>query len=73
MDCKICFEKKNSMKKLTCGHSTCTECWDDWESVCNQVTCPFCRYQIPKSAIDRFLDIMFDVMEVLSEYNEIMY
>jgi hypothetical protein len=41
-DCCICLEIKKNIK-LTCGHSTCFECFEEWSFVNEDRPCPLCR------------------------------
>ena len=51
MNCKICFDDKesNEVTTLDCSHSFCTECIDQWKSKAN--TCPLCRAPFAKEAV----------------------
>ena len=43
-ECTIClkeFENGNSVTKLKCGHTFCTECIEKWFE--ESITCPYCR------------------------------
>ena len=41
MQCPVCFENREEIQKLDCGHSFCKPCINTWLEAHN--TCPCCR------------------------------
>ena len=41
LSCTVCFEFMSHPCVLTCGHTTCAPCWDEWKE--RHSTCPTCR------------------------------
>lgn len=56
MDCPICFNefdlKERYPKVLTCGHTYCTGCVEDYVFMGNNRSCPFCKKGIGYSNIE---------------------
>lgn len=48
-NCPICYNYifKNISKVLSCNHSFCIDCFNNWKNACNEksllITCPMCR------------------------------
>ena len=48
-ECIICYRRRTQVAVLTCGHQTCTQCWQRWKRKEKRdfgrdiPTCPLCR------------------------------
>ncbi|XP_033119904.1 protein wech-like isoform X2 [Anneissia japonica] len=78
LECTICFNRFKNPKSLTCLHSFCLACLEDWVKVNGELTCPTCSksYPIPKGGLQKlppntFLNNLLETMEQISEKDQI--
>lgn len=41
-ECCVCYNTR-PLRKTTCNHEFCSECWDKWFVIARKVNCPYCR------------------------------
>ncbi|XP_033119957.1 E3 ubiquitin-protein ligase TRIM56-like [Anneissia japonica] len=77
LECTICFKRLKNPKSLTCLHSFCLACLEDWVKVNGELTCPTCSksYPIPKGGLQNlppntFLNNLLETMEQISEKDQ---
>ncbi|XP_033098231.1 uncharacterized protein LOC117102138 [Anneissia japonica] len=77
LECTICFNRLKNPKSLTCLHSFCLACLEDWVKVNGELTCPTCSksYPIPKGGLQKlppntFLNNLLETMEQISEKDQ---
>ncbi|XP_033098230.1 tripartite motif-containing protein 2-like isoform X2 [Anneissia japonica] len=77
LECTICFKRLKNPKSLTCLHSFCLECLEDWVKVKGQLTCPTCSksYHIPEGGLQElppntFLNNLLETIEQISEKDQ---
>ena len=75
MECSVCYERLQAPLKLSCKHSFCRKCIEEWyiSSPAETPGCPTCRRPIRNSSLDesrakRQEDQLFG--EVLDQYLE---
>ncbi|XP_071944860.1 E3 ubiquitin-protein ligase TRIM56-like [Antedon mediterranea] len=78
LECKICFNRLNEHRTLTCLHSFCLSCLDNWLKKTNKVSCPTCSktYQIPEGGLKKlppntFLKNLLETIEQFSNTDQI--
>ncbi|XP_033116090.1 uncharacterized protein LOC117116206, partial [Anneissia japonica] len=77
LECTICFNKLKNPKSLTCLHSFCLACLEDWVKVNGELTCPTCSKScpIPKGGLQKLppntiLNNLLETMEQISEKDQ---
>jgi len=46
-ECPVCFDVKEEIIKVVCGHTFCLDCWIHWSRASEDITtCPLCRKKI---------------------------
>ncbi|XP_071960002.1 E3 ubiquitin-protein ligase TRIM71-like [Antedon mediterranea] len=70
LECQICLNRLHEPRTLTCLHSFCLGCLDNWLEKNKKVTCPTCSkfYQIPEGGLKKlqpntFLNNLLETIE----------
>ncbi|XP_071960004.1 tripartite motif-containing protein 2-like [Antedon mediterranea] len=70
LECQICFNRLHEPRTLTCLHSFCLGCLDNWLKKNKKETCPTCSksYQIPEGGLEKlppntFLNNLLEIIE----------
>ncbi|XP_071961288.1 tripartite motif-containing protein 2-like [Antedon mediterranea] len=70
LECQICLNRLNEPRTLTCLHSFCLGCLDNWLKKNKKETCPTCSksYQIPEGGLKKlppntFLNNLLETIE----------
>ncbi|XP_071944861.1 E3 ubiquitin-protein ligase TRIM45-like [Antedon mediterranea] len=73
LECQICFNRLNEPRTLTCLHSFCLSCLDNWSKKTIKVSCPTCSksYQIPEGGLKKLLPNTFvnNLLETIEQFS----
>ncbi|XP_033104458.1 E3 ubiquitin-protein ligase TRIM71-like [Anneissia japonica] len=78
LECTICFKRLQNPKSLSCLHSFCLACLEDWVKEKGKLTCPTCSksYFIPDGGLQKlppntFLNNILETIEHFLERDQI--
>ncbi|XP_071944859.1 tripartite motif-containing protein 2-like [Antedon mediterranea] len=77
LECQICFNRLKEPRTLTCLHSFCLGCLENWLKKTNKVSCPICSksYQIQEGGLKKlppntFMNNLLETIEQFSNTDE---
>ncbi|XP_071960003.1 E3 ubiquitin-protein ligase TRIM56-like [Antedon mediterranea] len=78
LECQICLNRLNEPRTLTCLHSFCLGCLDNWLEKNKKETCPTCSksYQIPEGGLKKlppntFLNNLLETIEQFTNTDQV--
>ncbi|XP_033098227.1 tripartite motif-containing protein 2-like [Anneissia japonica] len=79
LECTICFKRLENPKSLTCLHSFCLACLENWVKTKGKLTCPTCSKSsaIPEGGLQKlppntFLKNLLDTIETFLERDQMI-
>ncbi|XP_033104421.1 tripartite motif-containing protein 2-like [Anneissia japonica] len=74
LECTICFKRFKNPKSLTCLHTFCLACLEDWVKEKGKLTCPTCSksYPIPEGGLQKLPPntILNNLLETIEHFSK---